>query len=233
MVFSDTTNKNGIIQECERITGLGDEGISGVTRVLQEFTSNVNEKNREVLSWIQQSSYSWQYDDQNQTDLPVSTAELRSGRQKYQLDSEMLTVRNIKIKDKGGNYVELNRTNELPTKESGSGVPSSFVLMGRTIIFDKTPDYTQADGIRVQHDRDVVEFTTSDTTATPGFAPHLHRGLAIGASYIWLQIHRPGAADTREQQQAWQDFEQRVRDFYQFQDIDNPPKIDTVYHSFA
>ena len=38
LVFSDTTNKNGLIQECEFWTNLGDGTISGDTTLLAQFT---------------------------------------------------------------------------------------------------------------------------------------------------------------------------------------------------
>ena len=43
MQFSDTTNKNGIIQQIEFRTNLGDTGISGDATLLKQFTGQIND----------------------------------------------------------------------------------------------------------------------------------------------------------------------------------------------
>ena len=87
MVYSDTTNKNGIIQRIERYTELGDGVISGDNTTLRQVTSDVNETVYDLTTEImlQQDSFDW--DDPNKTDYPIATTPLVADQRDYQFDS--------------------------------------------------------------------------------------------------------------------------------------------------
>ena len=72
MKYSDTTNLNGIIQEEERLTGLGYAGISGSTNNLKEFTSLNNIESHKIWHTIFMSNGNWQYDDSLQVSNPTT-----------------------------------------------------------------------------------------------------------------------------------------------------------------
>jgi hypothetical protein len=52
MVFSDTSTRQGLIQDAEDLTGLGATGISGVAAKLQTFTRYINQRYFEVAGFI-------------------------------------------------------------------------------------------------------------------------------------------------------------------------------------
>ena len=85
MQFSDTTNKNGIIQNIESLCGLGDGGITGNTTLFYKITAYVNNAYNKIAIAILQSDKRWKWDDFNNTDFPRGAATLVSGQRDYTL----------------------------------------------------------------------------------------------------------------------------------------------------
>ena len=83
MQFSDTSTRQGLIQDCEDIAGLGAAGISGVAAKLQSFTRWINERYLEITGFIISCDGRWQWDDSNQTNSPVATTALVSDQRDY------------------------------------------------------------------------------------------------------------------------------------------------------
>src|SRR3990167_399317 len=57
-----------------------------------------------VVSLINHADAKWQWDDDNQSDLPNATATLTSGQQDYALATTHLSIDRIEIKDSSGNW---------------------------------------------------------------------------------------------------------------------------------
>src|SRR4051812_2372910 len=97
MQFSDTTNKNGLIQECEFWCNLGDGGISGDTTLLKQFASRLNrakDRMRPILSSVGDKP---RWDDSNHGDLPIATFGLVSGQGDYEIivDDNSIPISNL------------------------------------------------------------------------------------------------------------------------------------------
>ena len=105
MEFSNTTNKNGIIQLAEDYTDLGDGYISGNSTMLKKFTAWANETGDDLWFAIWSSMGSWQWDDSNQTDLPQATTDLVSGQSRYTMPTSALTIKRVEIKDENGSWL--------------------------------------------------------------------------------------------------------------------------------
>lgn len=198
--FSNTTDKNGILQLCEFNCGLGDGGITGDATLLRYFTAFVNQSLSEVWSIVFRNSNGWIYDDSNQTDLPQGTQTLTSGTSKYALPSGALTVRRVEVKDSSGMYYEL-RPKQLESIKVGvdeyfetDGTPIEYRLVGSTLEMFPGPNYTASAGLKVYFDRGSVAFATSDTTKTPGFSPEFHDIIPTKASIKWMRINKPNGA---------------------------------------
>ena len=200
--FSDTTNINGIIQQCEDYCNLGNTGISGNATLLKKFTAWANDVNREVWGLIFQAYGGWQYEDSNQTDLPIATATLTSAQTTYALPTGAYTVRHVEVKDESGSW---NKLTPLTTEqiadssaisefEDTNGAPTYYSIIGDTITLYPASDYTQASSLRIHFDRGSHDFASTDTTATPGFIAEFHGIIPVGAS-IRYWFSRPQGTD--------------------------------------
>ena len=201
MVFSDTTTKTGLIQDCEmRIFG-GDFGaISGNTKRLQVFTNLINRALDKVTYELLSSSNTWQWDDYNRTDYPEAVTNLVSGQEDYPLDVSHLTVREVQVKDESGQWYKLqpidetsldvtNNTTSLEERFSENGQPRYFDMIGNSILLYPAPNYAQADSLKLKTQRGHEYFVTTDTTKTPGFASIFHSVVSSLACADWAVIN--------------------------------------------
>lgn len=235
MQFSDTTNKNGIIQDIEDRCGLGDAGISGQSTLLKQFTSRINIVMSKVWAIIFQSYGGWQYDDGNQTDLPEATTDLVAGQQNYALDSQMLTVNRVEVTDSAGNIRKLDPlpqeqiegTGILDATPATTGVPQFYNLTAGVIKLIPAPVEAVTGGLAVYFERSSVEFTSSDTTATPGFAKPFHYLIPLGTSLDWMKSKQADAPALKEFKEDWNDGLNALSEYYQKRWRDYRPRINT------
>lgn len=201
MQFSNTTTNLGMIQMYERYTGLGIASVSGVTARLQEATGYLNMANRKAWSAIFLSYGGWQYEDSNQTNLPIATASLSSGQATYALPSGATTVSTIEVLNTGGTWEALTPVTNEMIKDSGSisgfttsnGTPRYYTLVGQTITLYPPPNYSQASSLRVWYDRGAFDFVQTDTTATGGLDSNFHDILPLDAAITYLSIYEPNS----------------------------------------
>lgn len=185
MVFSDTTTKQGIIEEIDFICG---SDLN--TYPIADKTRNVNRAYDRVISLIFQAQGKWQWDDTNQTDLPSATTNVVSGQLDYALDSAHLNIDKVMIKDNGGNWTVLRPFDITDPEINGylmgnpsSGTPLRYDMRANSIILYPTPNYASTSGLKIFFERPSTYFVSSDTTKSPGFASIFHRFLSNSASY--------------------------------------------------
>lgn len=200
LVFSNTTDKNGIIQLVEFNCALGDGAISGDATLLKQITAQVNLAMSEVWHNVWKYQSGWIYDDANQTDLPQAVFTLVAGQSKYQLPSDALTVNRIEVKDSQGNFYPLTPLTEREIHQGmdeffeTDGMPQYYRLIGRTVELFPAPsanDTTLTSGGKIYFDRTGVAFASTDTTDTPGFSAEYHDLIPIKTSIKWLRVHKP------------------------------------------
>ena len=186
-----TTASVGLIQDCENMLGMTANDIAGDSVLIKRFTGDINAWYRKVNIWIWENSGAWQYDDSNQTDLPIATATLVAGQQDYEMDSEAQAVEGVSVMNANGDYEKLTQIDKSEVNEDmaefyeEAGMPIYYDLVGRSIFLYPKPaaaDVTTTKGLKLYFARDIVEFTSSDTTASPGFMNNFHRLLSLGAS---------------------------------------------------
>lgn len=205
MQFSDTTTKNGLIQECERWCRLGDAGISGNSTLLAEFTSRINSAFERILPTLLAYNDQIRWDDLNHTDAPIGYVNLVSGQNDYKImvddnSLDILNITHVRILTSatGTVYRELKRIDAndpmvasyLSPASTDTGIPSGFVELGNVIYFDVLPDYSATSGIELFFGRQQSYFLTSDTTKEPGIPLPFHRLLALIASLEWNEVNR-------------------------------------------
>lgn len=194
MEFNNVSAKNGIIQMCERTTGLGLGAISGDAGNLAWFTNLINIWYRITAFWIWQSDKDWNFDDSNHTDFPIATTTLVDEQYDYEFPAELLRLRKVEIMKSDGDYYELKliktKDRRLRDKlfQEDAGLPTHYYKEGRSIIIYPKPDsslITAALGLRLTFNRDIDDFVVGDTTQEPGFAKKYHHILYYGPSMEW------------------------------------------------
>ena len=195
LVFSDTSNRQGILQEIERITGLGVAGITGDATKLQDFTRLVNIWDGRLLTDILLADGKWQYDDFNSGDLPVATTTLNANQEDYSVrtddnNRQIWKVSRVDVKDSDGNWKLLTQLDQSQIKtgisayKSTPGVPTEYDWNGISMFLYPMPSYTSAAGLKIIFQRESKPFATTGTDSQiPGFASAFHYLLAIGPAY--------------------------------------------------
>lgn len=197
MVFSDTTVKDGIIQNCETLAKLGDGGITGNSVLFAKFTGWINEAYGKVVMAIMTVDKNWRWDDFNWTNpnaFPVATALLVSGQRDYLLPratnssdlSTLWKVYKVRMKDTNGEWYDLTPlgSDEDELASDTTGHPTKYRLLAGSVRLSVPPTaagVTLSAGIQVWFQREFVKFTTSDTTMSPGFMSSYHYLLALDA----------------------------------------------------
>jgi len=237
MKYSDTTSLSGIIQEEERLTGLGYAAISGNTTLLKEFTSLNNIEGNKVLHLIHSSTGNWIYDDSNHDDLPTATSDLVENTSVYAIPSDALTIKRIEVKDSAGNWyklqpISLEQINSEGEFFSVSGRPIYFRLINDTLEVYPATNYNSSNGLRVFYDRAGVDFLTTDTTKTPGFASLYHTVIPIGASLAWLKVKIPNSPQIPLLEKDYQKLELNIKQFYGQRFKDKKSRVGRAYKSY-
>jgi len=190
MQFNNTTEKDGIIQDCEFWLFAGNYGqITGNTNLLRTFTSLANNALDSVTTAVLESDDRWEYDDSTYTDYPIATTDIVSGQRDYVLSVTHLKVLRVEWKDSTGNWilgkpidledVPVARDEWLATNTT----PIYYDKLSNSIFLYPTPNYNSTGGLRVYYQREPNYFVYTDTTKTPGFASICHRLVSLKACY--------------------------------------------------
>jgi len=226
MVYNDTTNLNGVIQEVERYINMGSTWISGDSTRLKEFTSYANKVGHKIWHWIFLAQGLWKYDDSNATDLPQGTTNIVSGTDSYSLPSDALAISRIEVANSDGTYdrlrqlIEDNIPGGIDEYSEGGGIPQEYLLIGNTIRLFPEPDYSYTNGLKVYFHRDSVDFAYDDTTQTPGFASAYHEAVPVGMAIEWLKIKNPTSSTLQFLREEWARFEKEITEFYTMRNKD-------------
>lgn len=211
IAFSDTTNKDGLIQICERLTGLNDAGITGDSVLLKQFTSALNDAYDEVMPLVLMSEGEFQFDDYTNTTLPIATTNIVSGQRDYGFTTDsaghsVLRIDKVAIKDSATNddyrvIPQIDQTDHAARRmvednSDNTGIPRAYDLRGGSIIFDITPDYAATAGLKIWYSRTPDYFASTDTTETPGIPDTFHQLLALIASHEWVFAYMPDETST-------------------------------------
>lgn len=160
---------------------------------LTQKARNVNRWLEIVVSLIMQADSRWEWDDSNQTDLPIATTTLVDSQQDYNIaGATFLKLMRVEVKDINGNYYLLDPISEkdvqnqaLTEFQKTAGRPLYYDKLGDSIFLYPKPASTHVTlsaGLKAYFQRLPSYFTSTDTTKVPGFAPLYHRILSLGAA---------------------------------------------------
>jgi hypothetical protein len=207
MQLSDTTNKNGLIQECEFWCRLPDGTISGTSLLLKVFVNRLNRAYDRVLPILQSGFDTMKWDDTvNHTKHPVATFDISSGIGDYQFLSDQqgnsilnIVAVHILVSSSATEFTPLDKLTlddvralqAMSPNPSMTGIPSAFVERNSTIFFDVVPNYSATAGGKLFFERSPSYFTSDNLTKTPGIPEYAHVLLAQEASIDWLAVNKP------------------------------------------
>lgn len=199
LVFNDTSNNQGVLQEIERMTGLGATGITGDATLLKDFTRLVNIWDGRLTMDILLSDGRWQYDDLNIGDINRATTNLVSGQADYSVRTddnsrEIWKVSRVDIKDSNGNWKQLKQKDEREITEgysayqSTDATPLEFDWDGISLFLLPAPNYNSTAGLKIFFQRESKPFATSGTDSQiPGAASAFHYLWALGPAYEYAR----------------------------------------------
>ncbi len=191
-----------------------------------------------VEALINNADDRWEFDDSNQTDLPIATATITAGQQDYSLATSHISIDRVEIKDLTGNWKKLNPIDqhdirfqalaEGETTRNGAyystnGTPLQYDKLANSIFLYPAPNYTQASSLKIYFTRPPVAFLVGDTTAQPGFNPLFHDLIAYWVSYEFAIANGKGNATMLWQ--TIQEKEQKIYDFYGQRSRDERPRM--------
>lgn len=194
---------------------------------LNDRTRNANIAYHKFVAVIQQADGKWQFDDANNTTLPIATTTLTSGQRDYSLDDDMVEIQRVEIKDTSGNWseikpIDLNEiTGAVDEYFSTNGQPLHYDKQGRTLLLYPAPNYTQAASLKVYFKRPASIFSTTDTTKSAGFDEMFHDYIPTYAAYMYCLIYKPNLAARLAE--TLKDIEERAKKFYGRRSKDERP----------
>lgn len=184
--FNGETDGFDLITDIEEWVDLdGDDNYT-----LAQKTKNINLAYDRVAGLIMRADNRWEWDDNNQTNLPIATTPLVIGQSDYGItQATFLKILKVMARDAAGIfrllqpidrndrdavlYLEQRRTN---------GTPIRYDKLANSVFLDPPPSYAHATGLRIFYQRNVSYFTTADTTKVPGFARQFHGLLSLHAA---------------------------------------------------
>ncbi len=190
MVFSDTTNNLGGVQQVRSLMGV-DTTQWPTYKIVNSFNNYLDT----CAGYLIGNDRRFQWDDTNHSKLPEGTTSLVANQSDYSFltdeqGNKILTLLRIDILKSDGSYEKLELIDQedisgaLPEFYNQAGIPQFYDKIADNIIrLYPKPSATIAAGIKFYFQRTSSYFTASDTTKEPGVSPLLHRGFVISAAY--------------------------------------------------
>lgn len=162
---------------------------------LESKTRRLNSAVDRYVQLALEVNESFHFDDtkilvNGQQTLPIANADFKDGQGNVPFPSDFLSVRHIWVKDREGErYTEVFENKDPGINQfygNERGTPTSFKLMGDSIVWDKVPDFTQEGAVRIELTRAANRFTPDMTDYEPGIPLIFHPWLCQHASLPYL-----------------------------------------------
>lgn len=188
----------------------------------------INNAYERVVSLVIKADGRWQWDDTNQTDLPISTTALVANQQDYSLATSHLEVTRVEMKDQGGIWRLLTPIDQNDIKgialgeyQKTAGVPTQYDKLGNSIFLYPAPNFSQSASLKVYFTRGPASFTSGEvTTGTkqPGFTPLYHDLIPLWVAYNYALDNVQNTATgylneiTRKETELLESYQKRSKD---------------------
>lgn len=236
MVFSDTVNNLGILQQARSMMR-----VDATQWPTYKVVNSVNNWLDTVTGYAIKADRNFQWDDTNHTKLPIGTTNLVANQSDYSFltdeqGNKILNLIRIDILDPGGDYRELDPIDEsdvtgaLDEYYSSPGLPQYYDKIADNIIrLYPTPASNVTAGLKFYFQRSASYFAATDTTKEPGVAPLLHRGFVIAAAYdgaltLGLNNLQPLSVELAKE-------EQKMKDYFAIRNTDEVKRLVVAQNS--
>jgi len=197
MQYNSVSDSLGL---CQEIDGLCDSNTTSYP--VADKTRRVNSALEELVGEIINADGTWQWDDTNNTTLPVGTQTLVASQSLYSFNDKFLQIEHVKVKDVDGVWHTLTPIDEVefgvtPIEEyfQDTGLPTHYDKVGDdSIKLYPAPIATHCtltSGLKVNFKRTAHLFAADDTTAEPGLPSTHHILLAYMASIPYCALYHP------------------------------------------
>lgn len=189
-VFSDTTNKTGIVQQTGDITNL--DTVQWSPNKIANSCNNWMDK---IAGFAIGEDKKFNWDDTNHTKLPIGTTSLIQNQAEYSFlvdeqGNKIITLLRIDLLGADGIWKKLTPIDEadipvaLDEYEKTAGTPLYYDKIADNVIkLYPKPATAITNGLKFYFQRTPSYFVFSDTTKEPGVSPLLHRGFVIASAY--------------------------------------------------
>jgi hypothetical protein len=190
MVFSDTVNNLGIVQQARSFAR-----VDSTQWPTYKIVNSANNWHDKVVGYAIGSDKRFSWDDTNHTKLPEGTTDLTINVSDYSFLTDeqgnaIVTLTGVSRLISGSNYEPLRLIDrndpDYDAQNFGvvSGTPTAYDKIADNIIrLDTKPSDTVTGGLKFYFQRVGSYFSASDTTKPPGVSPLIHRGYVIAAAY--------------------------------------------------
>jgi len=188
----------------------------------------INNAYERVVSLIMQTDGRWEWDDTNQTDLPIGTTTLTTNQQDYSMAVTHLAITRVQIKDTAGNWSQLQPLSQddlrglaLDEFMKTSGVPVYYDKLGGSVFLYPKPNYTQAASLKIHYKRPPELYTSAEVatgTKVPGFNSLYHDIIPLWVSYDYgiakglPNVNQIMVEITRKEEALQSDYQMRDKD---------------------
>jgi len=191
MVFSDNTNKTGIVEQTRDIMR-----VDSTQWATSKIVNSCNNYLDLVAGYAIGADRRFQWDDTNHTKLPIGTTNLVANQKDYSFLTDeqgnaIINLTRIDILDSNGLYRQLIPMDQ--AQITGIALDEFQKTAGQPLYYDKIADNivrlypkpvaSVTNGLKFYFQRTPSYFVATDTTKQPGVSPLLHRGFVINSAY--------------------------------------------------
>ncbi len=189
-----------------------------------------------VVSLIMQSDGRWQWEDTNNTDLPIATTALVSAQQDYTMAISHLELTRVEVLDSTSNWHKLIPIDQADVWNQSltdfmkeNGLPTYYDKIGNSIFLYPAPNYSQSASLKLYFKRGPSYFVAGDTNETPGFNTLYHDLVPLWVAYDYSIAN--GKANSTPIFAQIQAKEQALQDDYSVRDKDDHTQLRARYIS--
>lgn len=216
--FSDTTNKNGIVEQTRDMMRVDSTQWS-----TQKIVNSCNNWFDMLVGYAIGADSRFRWDDTNHTKLPIGTTNLVANQSDYSFltdeqGNSIINLDRIDMLDSNGNYIKLKSIDE---RDIGVALDEFLKTAGTPQYYDKIadniirlypkPDTSITNGLKFYFQRTPSYFVATDTTKQPGVSPLLHRGFIIASAYdgalaLGLNNLQPLSVELQKEEKKMQEY---------------------------
>lgn len=202
---------------------------------------SINNGIDKVQTLILRSQDEWDYDDRNQSNLPIITTSLVANQQDYKLPTALLKIKRAQITYDGTNWYRLNPIdlNEISEEITTTYIANNFNqsqpyydIQSNSIFLYPIPSSAVVSGLKLWIDRSGYAFSSAELTAgtlSPGFDRQFHELIALYGSYDY-NLSRGRNTETLKRDIV--EFEQKLMDYYGNKQKDRELHFNAAYINY-